>query len=367
MDELKMDNELKMMDSVLQMDTELKMMDSVLQMDTELFKPTQKATNKNIMDMFKSYVKKPKSTPLIHFEIVEAPIEIETNAKMMLYKGIRDSVKGSEFIPNSIIPAIIAHHFPVAEIMHSFNECHLLCKIPIHSILSGAITNWEYNRPPDMARCPDIARYMYRSKKPIDTMIYLAYKCAADTFEVLDGIHRVTALRILKAENEKPLDLISAGDFGSNNDASWIYNQHAIVNIRFNAVLGDLIEIFKTLNKSQNVPDIYIRDVAKEKRDLINAIANEWQIRFKKNFSSSANPIVCNTNRNKFVDLLDKLYDKYKITEATGGLLKQALEDANTRISFNVPLKLSMDARVKCIETGCYLFVYKNDKLEEFI
>jgi hypothetical protein len=115
------------------------------------------------------------------------------------------------------------------------------------------------------------------------------------------------------------------------------------------------------------VPDIYIRDVAKEKRDLINTIANDWQIRFKKNFSSSANPIVCNTNRNKFVDLLDKLYDKYKITEATGNHLKQILEDANTKISFNVPLKLSLDARVKCKETGCYLFIYKNDKLEEFI
>jgi hypothetical protein len=329
-------------------------------MDTEI---KQKTTNKNIMDMFRQPVKKSKNTQLIQFEIVEQSL----TQSLTLYKGIRDSVKGSEFIPNSIIPAIISHHFPSAEVIHSFNECHLLCKIPIHCILSGPIINWEYNRPPDMARCPDIARYMYRSRKPIDTMIYLTYKCAADTFEVLDGIHRVTALRILKAENEKPLDLISDGDFGSNNDADWIYKQYLIVNMRFNAVLGDLIEIFKTLNKSQNVPDIYIRDVAKEKRDIINAIANDWQIRFKKNFSSSANPIVCNTNRNKFVDLLDKLYDKYKITEATGNHLKQILEDANTRISFNVPLKLSLDARVKCKETGCYLFVYKNDKLEEFI
>jgi hypothetical protein len=360
--ELKMDSELPT--DELKMDSELPT-DSVLQMDSELFKPTQKATNKNIMDMFKYYVKKPKSTTLIEFEIEEAPIE--TNVEITLYKGIRDSVKGSEFIPNSIIPTIIAHHFPTAEVIHSFDETHLLCKIPITEILSGAIVNWEYNRPPDMARCPDIARYMYRSRKPIDTMIYLTYKCVADTFEVLDGIHRVTALRILKAENEKPLDLISDGDFGSNNDASRIYKQHLIVNIRFNAVLGDLIEIFKTLNKSQNVPDIYIRDVAKEKRELINAIANEWQIRFKKNFSSSANPIVCNTNRNKFVDLLDKLYDKYKITELTGNHLRQVLEEANTRISFNVPLKLSLDARVKCKETGCYLFVYKNDKLEGFI
>lgn len=300
---------------------------------------------------------------LVAFEIIEPITE-----PLSLYKSMRTQYKESEFIPNRIIPAIIAHHFPRSEILHSFNESHFLYKIPVYEILSGSkVVNWEYNRPPDMARCPDIARYMYRSRKPIDTMIYLTYKNMTDTFEVLDGIHRITALRYLKAENEKPLDLISDTDFGSNNDASWIYGQYLIVNIRFNAVLGDLIEIFKTLNKSQNVPDIYIRDVAKEKRDIINAIANEWQIRFKKNFSSSANPISGNTNRNKFVDLLDKIYDKYQITETSGNQLKQVLEDANTRISFSIPAKLSLDARVKCKETGCYLFVYKNDKLEDFI
>jgi hypothetical protein len=328
----------------------------------------KKGNNKNIMDMLRQPVKK-SAKPLVAFEIVESITEQTVLPDpLIIYKGIREQHKGSEFIPSSIIPTIIAHHFPSAEILHSFNDSHILYKIPIHEILSSTkVVNWEYNRPPDMARCPDIARYMYRSKKPIDTMVYLTYKCAADTFEVLDGIHRITALRYLKAENGKPLDLISDSDFGSNNDASWIYNQHLIVNIRFNAVLGDLIESFKTLNKSQNVPDIYIRDVAKEKRDIINAIANEWQIRFKKNFSSSANPIVCNTNRNKFVDLLDKIYDKYQITEATGNQLRQVLEDANTKISFSVPAKLSLDARVKCKETGCYLFVYKNDKLEDFI
>ena len=32
-----------------------------------------------------------------------------------------------------------------------------------------------------------------------------------------------------------------------------------------------------------------------------------------------------------------------------------------------MPSKASIDIRVKCKETGCYLFLYKNDKLEEFI
>jgi hypothetical protein len=327
-------------------------------------------SNKNptVMDMFRKKEKeKSKGKILLGFDIESDSNHVSVTTINNTYKSLKDPYKNNEFIHPNIIPQIIAHHFPSATILHSFNETHIVCTIPVRDILAARIENWEYNRPPDMARCPDIARYMYKSGKPIDTMFSFTYKNMNDCFEVLDGIHRITALRFLKSENSKPLDFISCGEFGSNNDAEWIYRQPLLVNIRFNSILGDLIETFKTLNKSQTVPDIYIRDVAKEKRDIINDIANDWQIRFKKHFSSSANPIIGNTNRNRFVDLLDKIYDKYRITEQTASQLKQVLEDANTRISFSVPPKLSIDARVKCKESGCYLFVYKNDKLEEFI
>ena len=133
------------------------------------------------------------------------------------------------------------------------------------------------------------------------------------------------------------------------------------------AKFGDLIETFITLNKSQTVPDIYIRDVAREKRDTIEAVANDWQIRYKKHFSSSTNPISGNTNRHKFIDLLDIIYDKYKIDETKLDKFKQILEEANARMSLNVPTKTTIDTRLKCRDTGCYLFLYKNDKLEDFI
>ena len=329
----------------------------------------EQSSQSTITKFFKSPTKAIKSNVLIEF-VEEQP----ENAKID-YKTLRDPYKTSEFIPLHLISSIINHHFgPESEVIHVFADNHLLLKIKISDILNAQINNWSYNRPPDMARCPDIARYMYNSKKPIDTMVYLTYKNQSDTFEVLDGIHRLTALKLIKTENSKakPLDFITPlyqGDFefGSNGDAHWLYNQYLLVNIRFNAVLGDLIEIFKTLNKSQAVPDIYIRDVAKEKRDAIEAIANEWQIRYKKHFSSSANPIIGNTNRHKFIDLLDNIYDKYKIDETKINKFKQVLEDANTKISMNVPAKFSIDARLKCRESGCYLFLYKNDKLEDFI
>lgn len=317
------------------------------------------------------FFKPPKEKTNILIDFVEEQPE----KTKIDYKILKEPFKTSEFIPLYLISYIINHHFgPESEVIHAFADNHFLLKIKISDILNAQINNWSYNRPPDMARCPDIARYMYNSKKPIDTMIYLAYKNQTDTFEVLDGIHRLTALKLIQTENSKvkPLDFITPlykceFEFGSNDDAQWIYNQYLLVNIRFNSVLGDLIEIFKTLNKSQAVPDIYIRDVAKEKRDAIESIANDWQIRYKKHFSSSANPIIGNTNRHKFIDLLDRIYDKYKINETTINKFKQVLEDANSKISMNVPAKFSIDVRLKCRESGCYLFLFKNDKLEEFI
>jgi len=127
------------------------------------------------------------------------------------------------------------------------------------------------------------------------------------------------------------------------------------------------MEIFKTLNKSQSVPELYIKDNALEKRQIIEQIANEWQIKYKRHFSSSSNPILGNTNRNKFIDLLDKIYDKYKIDSTKINLFKNKLEHANTQISFDIPSKASVDIRLKCKESGCYLFLFKNDKLEEYI
>jgi hypothetical protein len=292
---------------------------------------------------------------------------IEQKEEETIYEIARKPYISCEFIPTSLISIIMQHHFPSAELVMSYHETHGIYKMLVSDLLVGSIKNWEYNRPPDVARCPDIARYIYHSRKPIDTMLYLTFNNRKEAFEVLDGIHRLTALKIIKEENSRPLELLCPGDFGSNNDAQWLYNQYIVVNIRFNASLGDLIEVFKNLNKSQNVPDLYIRDHKKEKRETIDTIVSEWIVKYKKHFSSSANPNTGHTNRNKFVDLLDKIYDKYQIDETSSNQLRQLLNDANNRVARHMPTRASLDIRVKCKETGCYLFLYKNEKLEDFI
>jgi hypothetical protein len=312
-----------------------------------------------IVEKVKSSKKQNKSSILL--EIVEEPINTD------LYTFNRSLYISCEFIPSNIISVIMKHYFDSSELILSYNENHAVYKITINDLLVDSVKNWQYNRPPDMARCPDIARYIYNSRKPVDTMLYLSFNNLKETFEVLDGIHRITALKIIKEENSKPLDLLEQPEFGSGNDANWLYNQYVLVNIRFNATVGELIEAFKNLNKSQIVPELYIRDQAKEKRDIIETIANEWFVKYKKHFSSSSNPIIGNTNRNKFVDLLDKIYEKHKIDESNCEKLRKLLNDANFKISTNIPTKASIDIRVKCKDSGCYLFLFKNDKLEEFI
>lgn len=298
--------------------------------------------------------------PIKLIEIVE---EIDTNA----YCEMRRPYLNSNYIPSNIIPTIMRHFFYSNELLFSYNENHGIYKIMVKDLLIDSIINWEHNRPPDMARCPDIARYIYNSKKQIDTVIYLNFNNRTETFEVLDGIHRITALKIIKEYNSQQLDLITQGDFGSANDAQWLYNQYIIVNIRFNATKGELIETFETLNKSIPVSELYICDHNKEKKEDIENIINDWYFKYKNHFSSSVNPQTGNTNRTKFENLLVYLYEKHKIRHSNIDKLRRLLDEANHKISNNISSKVSINIRVRCKESGCYLFLLKNDILEEYI
>lgn len=275
--------------------------------------------------------------------------------------------KKSEFIPNNIVNTLLSIIMPSSEIIHSYSERHMLIKIKINDLLNAPITNWKYNRPPDQIRCADIAKYIYLSKKPLDTMLYLSFNNNTQSFDIIDGIHRYTSLKILKENNSKPLNLIDPCDYGSNNDAVWLYQSYIILNIRFNAIESELIELFKNLNKSTPISDLYIRDFVKEKREIIENVANNWQVKYKSHFSSNNKPNKPNINRDRFIDLLQEIYLKYNINEDNKHLLEQVLDRANWEISNNIPPKLSETILEKCKSTGCWLFIYTNDKLLKII
>ena len=278
-----------------------------------------------------------------------------------------DAYKNNEYIPVGIINNVLLKIFKTCEILHSYNENHKIIKIQVNDLLEAPVSNWVYNRPPDLVKCNDMARYIYSSKKPSDTMLYVSFNNKQRSIEIIDGIHRYTSLKIIYENNNTPIDILTPGDFGNNKDAIWLYESYIIVNIRFNATEGELIELFKTLNKSTPVPELYIKDFIKEKREIIENIANNWQIKYKGHFSQNNKPNKPNINRNQFVELLDKAYDKYKINETNKHMLDQILDRLNTNISYNIPKKISEQIKDKCISSGCWLFIYTLDKLMTMI
>jgi hypothetical protein len=198
-------------------------------------------------------------------------------------------------------------------------------------------------------------------------MFYLSFNNKKRSLDIIDGIHRYTSLKIIRDQNSKPLDLLTPSEFGNNNDAQWLYDSYVIINIRINASDSELIDLFKSLNKSNPIPELYIRDVNKDKREIIETIANNWQVKYKSHFSSNSKPNKPNINRDRFIDLLDAIYDKLRITEESKGKLEMVLEKTNTNILYNLPNKLSQTTKEKCSNTGCWLFIYNNDELLKMI
>jgi hypothetical protein len=118
------------------------------------------------------------------------------------------------------------------------------------------------------------------------------------------------------------------------------------------------------LNKSNPIPDLYIRDTNKEKRDAVEKLANNFYVKYKAHFSSNNKPNKPNMNRDRFIDFLDKIYDKYQLTYDNNYLLGEMIEQLNASISFNVPPKLTENIKAKCSQSGCWLFIYSFDEIE---
>lgn len=272
----------------------------------------------------------------------------------------------SDYLSINDIPMVLQNNFETNEIVIRYNEIHYIYKIKVGELLDCPnIRNWEKNRPADMMRCKEIAQFIYTKQKEMDTMLYFSYNNKDKKFDILDGIHRYKALKIIKENNSKPLDLICPGEFGSDNNANWLYDQYILINIYFNLDQGEKLSIFENLNKCQPVPELYSKNNDQNKREIIESVVSDWMKKYKKHFSASSNPILGHTSRDKFVSLLDLLYEKYSIEDIE--FLNLLLDNANTRLSFNIPSEASVNMRVKCKETGCFLFLMKNDYLENFV
>ena len=167
------------------------------------------------------------------------------------YEALRSAFKKTRIIPLNSIPIIMAHYFQDYKQILQLNQSHshAVYLIQIKDLLNGSVENWKGNRKPDMERIPIIAEDIYNKKNPIETMFYLSFNRENEKFDILDGIHRITALKLIKEENSTKF---------RGPDADLLFNQYVLVNIRFNSTHGDLCNAFENLNSCRPVPELYI-------------------------------------------------------------------------------------------------------------
>lgn len=245
--------------------------------------------------------------------------------------------------------------------VHSYSDNHYVSKCTISDLLHANVKNWEHNRPPDLLRCAEIAEHIYTKHPILDWMLYMIYDQKTNTFYIVDGIHRFTSLQIIYRENHKSHDYITPSLFGGNGDANWLYNSYLLICIRSNLTKGEAIDWFQTINKSNPVPDLYIVNAAEEKRKIIEEVAHVWGRVFKQHFTTSLKPNIPNANRDKFIDFLDTIYEKYSIQSVQE--LNEKLYELNSYIRDNIPPKTSQNAIDKCNSSGCFLFIVSKDVL----
>jgi hypothetical protein len=297
-------------------------------------------------------IKKPKVASSAH------PLQMD-DEKVATLDSLLTPFQQKETIPTDIISSVLRASFPHHILVHAYSAQHQIIKMTIHDLIQGNhITNWVHNRPPDQERCEDIAKYIDASKKPVDTMMYVCLNHKKQKYDMIDGIHRYTALSIL-FEQSKHVDLITS-EYG---DLSQLMNSMILLNVRMNATEGEKTDLFLSLNKSNPVSELYLRNPEKEKKECVEGIVKSWQTEYKSHFSSTNKPNRPNTNRDRFMDILSEVYDRLKLTQETTAKLGETIHRVNQMISHNIPKQTSTEMQKKCKETGCWLFLYSDDAL----
>ena len=240
---------------------------------------------------------------------------------------------------------------PNARLLLSYSATHSLFAIRVRDFLQLPIKNWRYNRPVDKPRSREIAAYLTKTKQPIETVFYLVKTDKG--YEVLDGIHRYTALKMLQ---EEPVDYITGSFYGE---------VEVLVNIRFDATDGETIDAFKSLNKSIPVPELYMRDPDQVKRDIIESVVKKWSTQYADHFSPSRKPVRPNMNRDTFIEIITEIYDKYNTDDnVTIDDMERLLLECNRRAQLEFAEEEKPKSAIeKCKRTGFWLFMMSAEQI----
>ena len=249
-------------------------------------------------------------------------------------------------------------------IVAEYNEHHSLLTITIETLVNVMKpANWKHNRPADESRWRPIAKSIFTKRTPFDTIIYVHYNSMPDTFEIIDGLHRFSAIKHIYTENSRATRPLDAAEYGGNRDARWFYDSSILISVHSDRSFGELATIFENLNNSVPIPSIFIPDTAPgQKKQNVCDAALSWQRKYPKHFSDGNRTKIPNINRDRFMDILAEVYDEKQN-------LIELLEKTNTQMKLQhcESQKHGIQTLSKCAESGCWLFLVKPEKLADEI
>ena len=239
------------------------------------------------------------SVPDISNQLLETNTQLlETNTQLL---------EDNHFVPTPDINKIILNSFPNCEIItiqntyNSGTSVSITIKINMTNLLTvHNICVWKHNRPRDEERCLVMANNISDSKYIMDTILYFNYNNQTKHFEIIDGIHRYHSWKIIKNNTV---------GFQNDIDQNWFYNSVVFINIRVNEHENDTIQLFKNINNSNPISELYIRNIDNDRRTIIERIANDYNRKYSQHFSTSNKPHKPNINFDLFQNLLLNIYD----------------------------------------------------------
>jgi hypothetical protein len=218
-------------------------------------------------------------------------------------------------------------------------ETHIICLTNIEQIRSINIYNWEYNRPIDKTRIPDIVKNN-KEKTMLEGTIYLIKQ--REKYYCYDGMHRLTSFPQLNQQCK------------------------IIVDIMLEPSQGTIVDRFTHINQSISVPELFTNNMfEQEKKQIIMKVVSYFEHKYKSFFSPKLKYNLPNCNReamfNKLTYIMneDPTKEHYTYDEWLT-FLHDISEQIREKIGKHKKYKLSVKQYEKCAKSNFFLFAVKN-------
>jgi len=254
-------------------------------------------------------------------------------------------------------------HFVGLKIVIKHSPTHCTCKIKMNNFLMLNILRWKFNRPANLERSQEIANSLLHKKQPLSFIFQCIYNKEEKKLEIIDGLHRYYAIKILKEQLE------------DNERNEWFYNSYLLIECKINNTEGEVIDWFQSINKCSPVLDLYVNR-NDEKREIVEEVVNEYYSKYTVHFKG-LNHNIPNTSREKFTELICYIYDSFNISLENKKLITKILEHINNdildkigsvKLSENkINPKLTKSQVDKCYKSGLFLFLATKNKLYQLI